>query len=71
MFINDGILVLPQSIVNEVLEGCHDHNGHQGIDRTLSRVNIMYTWRGKHVDVRRYVRECKMCIHTIVSVREW
>ena len=32
--------MLPCNRVDEVLIGVHDNNGHQGIDRTVARVNI-------------------------------
>ena len=36
----DRILVLPRSLIKEVLEGIHDDNGHQGIERSMARVNF-------------------------------
>ena len=57
----DNILVIPKYLVKEVLEGVHDRNGHQGIDRTLARVNMKYTWVGKYSDVSKYVNECVVC----------
>ena len=35
--------------------------GHQGIDRTLSRIRMKYTWPGITADVERYIARCEPC----------
>ena len=57
----DSILVLPRSLIKEVLEGIHDDNGHQGMERSMERVNIWYTRKGKYENVGKYVSECEVC----------
>ena len=37
------VLVLPFNKLEEVIIGVHDNNGYHGINRTVARVNIMYT----------------------------
>ena len=32
-----------------------------GIDRTVARVNLKYTWYGRHKDIRNYINSCKIC----------
>ena len=66
----DNILVLPRSLIKEVLEGIHDDNGHQGIERSMARVNLWYTWKGKYEDVRKYVNECEVCSRSKGIVRK-
>ena len=55
------VLVLPCNRVEEVLIGVHDNNGHQGIYRTVARINLKYTWYGRHKDIRKYINSCKIC----------
>ena len=50
------VLVLLCNRVEEVLIGFHDNNGHQGIDRTVARVNLKYTWYGRHKSIRKYIK---------------
>ena len=66
----DTILVLPRSLINEVLEGIHDDNGHQEIERSMERVNLWYTWKGKYDFVRKYVNECEVCSRSKGIVRK-
>ena len=54
------VLVVPQVLIKDILKGVHDDNGHQGTDRTVDRVNIFYTWVGLYMDVKDYVRNCRI-----------
>ena len=54
-------LVVPRKSVNSILEGPHDQNGHQGVDRTLARIGLTYNWIGKYADVRNYIAGCRTC----------
>ncbi len=57
------LLVLPKSMQEEVLRGCHDipSAGHQGIDRTTAKVKEKYSWYGLSKAVKLYVLSCDIC----------
>ncbi|POM71294.1 Reverse transcriptase, partial [Phytophthora palmivora] len=56
-------LVVPATMVNEVLQNCHNsvEGGHQGIVRTYHRVKSDYYWIGLYADVVRHVQSCQDC----------
>ena len=54
-------LMVPRKWVNSILEGLHDQNGHQGVDRTLARIGLTYNWIGKYADVRNYIAGYRTC----------
>ena len=56
-------LVLPSHMVDEVLHGCHDDMGHQGISRTTSLVRERFFWPKMTSDIINYVESCKRCKH--------
>ena len=55
------VLVVPQELIKDILKGVHDDNGHRGTDRSVDRVNLFYTWVGLYMDVKDYVRNCRIC----------
>lgn len=57
-------LLLPQVLKQEVLGQLHDHQGHQGIDRTFKLVRQRFYWPGMYQDVQDF---CKHCLRCIVS----
>ncbi|GMF47804.1 unnamed protein product [Phytophthora fragariaefolia] len=56
-------LVVPTTMVQEVLQSCHDslEGGHQGIVRTFHRVKADNYWIILYADVERYVRSRPDC----------
>ena len=44
-----------------VLESLHDHNGHQGIERTFNLVRQRCYWPKMYVDVKNYCKKCDRC----------
>ncbi|GMF47146.1 unnamed protein product [Phytophthora fragariaefolia] len=56
-------LVVPTTMVQEVLQSCHDslEGGHQGIVRTFHRIKVDYYWIGLYADVEKHVRSCPDC----------
>ena len=54
-------LIVPRSLVIDVVSGAHEENGHQGIDKTMRKINETYTWLGKYRDIRMYIRKCMVC----------
>ncbi|GMF23699.1 unnamed protein product [Phytophthora fragariaefolia] len=57
------LLVVPTTMVQEVLQSCHDslEGGHQGIVRTFHRIKADYYWIGLYADVEKHVRSCPDC----------
>ncbi|GBL79494.1 Gypsy retrotransposon integrase-like protein 1, partial [Araneus ventricosus] len=57
-------LVVPQSLVQNVLQLCHDNNSvaHSGLSRTLKRVKVNYFWHGLYHTVKQYIASCHSCI---------
>ena len=51
---NDKLMVL-RSLLIGVLRVAHEDNGHQGIDKTTSKINETYTWLGKYRDIIIYI----------------
>ena len=60
---NTNLLMVPQSMRSEILEGCHDcpTSGHLGQHKTLSRVKKSFLWHEMRQDVIEYVRTCPKC----------
>ena len=56
-------VVVPESLVQEVLRGIHDSPfaGHLGVTRTLDRIRERFYWPGMHESVESHIRECSAC----------
>lgn len=56
-------LVVPKHEVNNILKSFHDSPtaGHQGMERTLKRINTNFFWKGMRKDVIKYVKTCIEC----------
>ena len=54
-------LLLPECLKEVVLESLHDHNGHQGIERTFNLVRQRCYWPKMYVDIKNYCKECDRC----------
>ena len=54
-------IMIPRSLIFQILEGIHDGCGHQGIERVIHRVNLEMNWKGKYKDIRDYIRGCTVC----------
>lgn len=61
-----GRIYVPMGMRTEILLLLHDDPtaGHQGVSRTLKRMQLSYIWRGMKKDVKRYVRTCAICQRT-------
>ena len=55
-------LVLPDSLKEYVLTGCHDDLGHQGIDRTYQTIRKRCYWPFMFQDVKDWCSMCKRCM---------
>ena len=60
-------MVLPKGYRENVMKVAHDGimSGHQGISRTLDRIQGQFYWPGMIEDVRHYCRSCDVCQRTI------
>ena len=56
-------LVLPRSMVSEVLSALHDapSAGQLGVGKTLERVRERFYWYGQRHDVKDWCQQCKKC----------
>jgi hypothetical protein len=56
------LLVIPAGLRTEVMRLCHDipASGHQGIDRTKSRLRDRFLWYGMK-EAEQYVSSCEPC----------
>jgi len=55
--------VIPPTLQHQMLKQSHDDPtaGHQGVDKTLHRLQQQCYWVGMAADVERYCRECLKC----------
>ncbi|CAG2254786.1 unnamed protein product [Mytilus edulis] len=40
---------------------CHDHSGHQGLNKTVNKITERYYWKGIVSDTKQYVQQCTIC----------
>ena len=55
-------LILPSHLTKNVLNGCHNQVGHQGIVRTLTLLRGRYYWPGMHKETTLFVSKCQNCV---------
>lgn len=55
-------LVIPPSLVVEVLRLCHDNIGHPGRDKMTAFIRDRFFWPGMSQDVDQWITGCKSCI---------
>lgn len=54
-------LHLPESLIPQVLQDCHDKRNHPGINITHQIVAQRYWWPSRTQDITDYVRSCETC----------
>lgn len=56
-------LYVPPSVRREVIKHFHDspEAGHPGAEETFRAIGKDYVWTGLTIDVRKYVRGCRVC----------
>lgn len=54
--------IVPLSLRDDALHGCHEDAGHQNQDRTLSLVKQRFYWSAMEWDVRDHIKHCARCI---------
>ena len=55
------VLIYPDTMKISVLSQVHDEAGHQGIEKTLSRLKLVAFWVNMASDVVNYVTSCEVC----------
>lgn len=57
-------VIVPKSMVREVLESLHDGTGagHLGREKTLARVRSRFYWPGYCTDVENWLQRCDVCV---------
>jgi transposase InsO family protein len=55
-------LVLPSTLVPDVLKELHDKTGHQGLERTLKLLRERVYWPGMTADSEAYIKRCERCV---------
>ena len=56
-------LYIPRTVINTVLNNCHDHvlAAHFMFQRTYDRIRHRYFWKGMYKDIDNWVRSCISC----------
>lgn len=54
-------LLLPRTLVQEVLTQVHQENGHQGVERTLALLRSRCYWPGMSREVAQWCQSCERC----------
>jgi hypothetical protein len=57
-------IVVPKSVRSRILNDLHDSIGHNGITKTLQRVQERFYWPGLSGYVKRYCKLCHICAVT-------
>lgn len=52
-------MVVPDSLKNNILSVIHE--GHCGINKTVSRAKELYYWQGMSADIEKFVKKCRTC----------
>ena len=60
-------VVVPESLVEQLISEYHDHTGHLGIKRTLHRLGQRYWFPKMEKRIANYVNECDTCQRTKVD----
>ena len=55
-------LVVPPSLVHEVLRQSHNTMGHPGRDKTTSFIRDRFFWPGMTNDIEQWIQRCKRCL---------
>ena len=57
------VRVIQETEKDAILQGCHTDplSGHQGINRTTTKIRERYYWPGMETDIKEYIRHCDKC----------
>ena len=54
-------IVIPRSLICQVLHIVHDKLGHNGMHRTYVLIKRLYYWKGLKPSVERHIKRCPQC----------
>ena len=54
-------IVIPRSLIPQVLHMVHDKLGHNGTHRTYVLLKRLYYWKGLNPSVERHIKRCPQC----------
>ena len=54
-------VVIPRTLIPQVLQAAHDLLGHNGIGRTHAILKQLYYWKGMKVSIIKHIRNCYKC----------
>ena len=54
-------IMIPISLIFQILEGIYDVCDHQGIDRIIYRFSLEMNLQGKYKNIRDYIKVCTVC----------
>ena len=54
-------LLVPEGLIPDILEKCHDKAGHFGAEKTLHRIKQHFFWASMFKDVTAWCRTCRQC----------
>ena len=54
-------IVIPRSLVPQVLHIAHDKLGHNGTHRTYVLIKRLYYWKGLKPSIERHIKRCPQC----------
>ena len=55
-------LMVPKSLMIDVLRGAHEEHCHQWIDKTISKIDKTYTRLDKYRNIMIYIRKCEIVV---------
>ena len=61
-------IVIPRSLVPQVLHIAHYQLGHNGTHRTYVLIKRLYYWKGLKPSVERHIKRCPQCQ---VEINKW
>ena len=57
------LIVIPQNMRKEIFDTAHGTpiSGHQGVEKTASRIKTNYWWYGIYADIIKWIDACEIC----------
>lgn len=60
---DDGVLFyVPESMVRNVIQACHDDVGHVGLEKTVDLISRVYWFTGMRLQVKSHIDNCIKCL---------
>ena len=55
-------VVIPKSLVSNIIYEYHECIGHQQITRTVNMICRYFWWPGMRQNIYQHIRTCKLCV---------